>query len=326
MHIHPAHFFIPHKKNNYRAHLLKPIALYTVIFFMIGLQFSFLFIKKVYPQGNVLGVSYSITVQDIVTQTNDQRGKNGLAPLKTNGQLNVAAQLKGQDMLTKGYWAHVSPEGKEPWYWIIQSGYNYNRAGENLAKDFRDTTSTVTAWMNSPGHRANILNPNYKDIGVAVVSGPFNGYDTVIVVQMFGEPYGGSSASLTQPDIAGAQVLPTPKPAQPKTVNLALVPNTSTGSATSATATDVTLTKPDDAQIFPVPQTATASPLIDPIQIFKVIIFVIGVAFAVLLGVDAYIIAHNRIKRDNHGHSMYHAVFLIAIMVSLFLIETGVIL
>jgi hypothetical protein len=293
---------------------------------MIGLQFSFLFIKNVYPQGNVLRVSYSITTQDIITQTNDQRGKNGLGALRSNGPLTVAAQLKGQDMLAKGYWAHVSPDGKEPWYWIIKSGYNYNRAGENLAKDFRDTSSTVTAWMNSPGHRANILNPNYKDIGVAVVSGPFNGYDTVIVVQMFGEPLGGVAGSLTQPDLAGAQILPTPVPAQPKSVSLALLPKDSTASGISSTTTDVTLTKPTDAQIYPVESPQNAAPLIDPVQIFKTVVFIIGIAFAILLGVDAYIIARNRINRDQHGHSFLHAVFLAAIMISLFLIETGVIL
>jgi hypothetical protein len=320
--LHLSHFVIPHKKNNYRAHLLKPFAMYTVIFFMITLQFSFLFIKTAYP--SVLGVSYSITPADIITQTNDQRGKLGLPPLKQNGQLTVAAQLKGQDMLAKSYWAHVSPDGKQPWYFIIQAGYNYNRAGENLAKDFRDNISVVNAWMNSPGHRANIVNPNYKDIGVAVVSGPFNGYDTVIVVQMFGEPFG-STASLSNPETAGAQeVIPTPKPAQPKLVDATLVqPQVSSPSA------EVTgnFIKPPEAQIQPyLPEQSTAAPLIDPVRVFKTLVFVVGLIFTILLGIDAYIIARKRIVRSQHGHSFLHAIFLAAIMITLFIIETGAIL
>ncbi len=320
-----SHFFVPHKKNNFRAHLLKPVALYTVVFSLLALQFSFLFIKSSYP--SVLGVSYSITPDDIIAQTNDQRGKNGLSPLSKNGQLTVAAQLKGNDMLAKGYWAHVSPDGKQPWVWIAQAGYSYNRAGENLAKDFRDSISVTNAWMASPGHRANILNPNYKEIGVAVVSGPFNGYDTVIVVQMFGEPFGSSVAnSLTQPQAAGAATKPTPKPAVGRELARNLEIASSSATTTEDPGTPSDLVKPEELQTVPVGATQDAAPLIDPVLVFKYAVFIIGMFFIILLGIDGYVIAKHRVQRDQHGHSLLHALFLAAIMISLLIIETGVIL
>ncbi|MDQ3099546.1 MAG: CAP domain-containing protein [bacterium] len=319
-----SHFFVPHKKNNYRAHFLKPIALYTIVFGLLALQFSFLFIKSTNP--SVLGISYSISVDDVIAQTNDERGKAGLSKLQRNGPLTVAAQLKGSDMLAKGYWAHISPDGKEPWFWIAQAGYSYNRAGENLAKDFRDTISVTNAWMASPGHRANILNANYKEIGVAVVSGPFNGYDTVIVVQMFGEPFGsGVANSLSQPQSAGAQIPPTPKPAVGRTIarNLEIA-------STSATTEDSNqapqLIKPEGIQTTNITPTQSPAPLIDPVVVFKYTVFVIGMFFIILLGIDGYVIAKKRVQRSEHGHSLMHAFFLAAIMISLLIIETGVIL
>ncbi|MDQ3239595.1 MAG: CAP domain-containing protein [bacterium] len=314
-----SHFFLPHKKNKYRAHLLKPIALQAVIFFLIALQFSFVYIKQANPA--VLGVSYNITPQEIVNQTNDWRGKSGLNALRLNGPLSVAAQLKGQDMLEKGYWAHVSPDGKAPWYWINRAGYNYLRAGENLAKDFRDTTSTVNAWMNSPGHKANILNPNYKDIGIGVVSGPFNGYDTVIVVQMFGDPAGGL-ASLQNPQSAAAQ-----RPvAIGKKIELKL-DSEDTSSTISANINESSqFVKPGDAQTENLATPISSNPAIDPVQVFKTLVSVLGVLFIILLVADAYLVAKNRINRKNHGHSLFHAIFLGVILITILLINTGVIL
>lgn len=319
-----SHFFIPHKKNNYRAHLLKPISLYAVIFSLLALQFSFLFIKNANP--SVLGVSYSISPDDVIAQTNDERGKAGLSKLEKNGPLTVAAQLKGNDMLEKGYWAHVSPDGKEPWVWIAQAGYSYNRAGENLAKDFRDTISVTRAWMASPGHRANILNPNYKEIGVAVVSGPFNGYDSVLVVQMFGEPFSGNGAkTLTQPQAAGAQTVPTPKPAVGKEIarNLEI---TNATNAAQTTNIPPQLVKPEGAQTTDATPMENEQPLIDPVLVFKYTVFIVGMFFIILLGIDGYVITRKRIQRSQHGHSLLHALFLAAIMISLLIIETGVIL
>jgi hypothetical protein len=89
-------------------------------------------------------------------------------------------------MLKNGYFAHNSPSGITPWKWFDDVDYAYVYAGENLAIDFNTGEGVHEAWMNSPGHRQNILNPHYRDIGIAVVSGAFQDRTTTIVIQHFG--------------------------------------------------------------------------------------------------------------------------------------------
>jgi len=91
-------------------------------------------------------------------------------------------------MFAKNYWAHFAPDGKTPWDFILNSGYQYEYAGENLAKNFLFSDDVVSAWMNSQIHRDNILKREYSEVGYAVVNGMFNGEQTTLVVQMFGKP------------------------------------------------------------------------------------------------------------------------------------------
>lgn len=123
---------------------------------------------------------------DIITLTNTERVKAGLPPLTENRLLNQAAQVKAQDMVTVHYWSHDSPTGVEPWAWFRQVGYSYVYAGENLAKDYLDSNSVVRGWMNSPGHRANILKTQYTEIGTAVVCGVTTGPESTLVVSEYG--------------------------------------------------------------------------------------------------------------------------------------------
>ncbi len=138
------------------------------------------------PQGNVLGYASNINIQQIIEGTNKERAAQGLVTLTYNTLLAEAAAGKARDMFTDQYWAHTSPSGKEPWDFIKSVNYNYKVAGENLARDFDSTPPMMAAWMNSPTHKANIMNPRYRDIGLAVVDGNLNGVETTLVVQMFG--------------------------------------------------------------------------------------------------------------------------------------------
>jgi uncharacterized protein YkwD len=122
----------------------------------------------------------------LIKLANEDRTKLGLSSLEYNATLQKAAQAKAQDMLSKQYFEHVSPTGQTPWSFIEKAGYNYTYAGENLAIDFNDLSLTHKAWMQSPSHRQNILDPNFHEIGIASVSGQFNGHPTVITVEMFG--------------------------------------------------------------------------------------------------------------------------------------------
>ena len=124
----------------------------------------------------------------LVDLTNGDRGANELGGLAISSVLNAAAQAKADDMAAKSYFAHVSPEGRDSWYWFRQQGYSFIYAGENLAIDFSDSIDVERAWMNSPTHRANILGANFTEIGIATAPGVYQGRPTTFVVQMFGTP------------------------------------------------------------------------------------------------------------------------------------------
>lgn len=138
----------------------------------------------------ILGYAANISVDEVVRLTNEKRAANGLSPLTLNQQLVVGATAKGADMLARDYWAHVAPDGTEPWQFFTEAGYKYRYAGENLARDFSNATSAVEAWMASPSHKENLLSDKYSEIGIAVVEGDLAGVDTTIIVQFFGTKQG----------------------------------------------------------------------------------------------------------------------------------------
>ncbi|KUK67508.1 MAG: Uncharacterized protein XD87_0088 [candidate division WS6 bacterium 36_33] len=173
-------FFVPTKENHQKPYLLSKVA---IIFYTFVLVFVNSF-------GGLIGLSEveasSITPENIIALTNQERLGYGLNTLNTNAQLSVAALAKANDMFEKQYWDHFGPNGESPWQFIRAAGYNYVYAGENLAKGFRTAEGVHEAWMASPTHKANIVSGNYKDIGVAVVEGELLGKQTTLVVQMFG--------------------------------------------------------------------------------------------------------------------------------------------
>lgn len=126
---------------------------------------------------------------NIISETNLQREVDGLDPLSENEILSAAAKAKADDMFKNQYFEHVSPSGVEPASLVKSFGYDYIVTGENLILgNFASEKELVQSWMDSPGHRANILNNRYKEIGVAVVAGKFNGESVWIAVQEFGLP------------------------------------------------------------------------------------------------------------------------------------------
>ncbi|WP_091493602.1 CAP domain-containing protein [Amphibacillus marinus] len=107
--------------------------------------------------------------RQVVALTNQERAANGLAALAIDESLSSVAREKSNDMARNGYFSHTSPTYGSPFDMMQQFGVNYRTAGENIAKGQRSPEEVVTAWMNSEGHRANILNPNYTHIGVGFV-------------------------------------------------------------------------------------------------------------------------------------------------------------
>jgi hypothetical protein len=157
----------------------------------------------------------SVMAAVLVDMANNDRNVNNVSTLTLNPLLVAAAQAKANDMAAKSYFAHVSPEGVSPWHWFEEAGYRYKYAGENLAVDFSDSTDVNTAWMKSPTHRENLLDPHFTEIGIAIAEGFYDGHPTTFVVQEFGAP---SSESLAR---APTQEIVPENPTQPALVTIA---------------------------------------------------------------------------------------------------------
>lgn len=150
---------------------------------LIAIAISF----TIFNAGNAF--ASPVTNENVLNLINQERSANRLAPLKESSDLDNAAFHKSKDMINRQYFEHYA-FGLTPWDFIINSGYEYLSAGENLAMDFQTSEGMVNAWMDSPAHRANILNPDFEDIGIGVIKGEFteNGASrsTTMVTNMFG--------------------------------------------------------------------------------------------------------------------------------------------
>lgn len=185
------HFFVPGEDNNFRAKALHLDFLTYYLLFALLISFGF---KRLTVFKDVLGFATDITVEKLYQLTNEQRQKFNLPIFTYNDKLAQAATGKATDMFAKNYWSHYAPDGTTPWNFILNSGYRYEFAGENLAKNFLFSQGVVDAWMNSSTHKENIIRKEYTDIGFAIVNGVLNGQETTLVVQMLGKPLSSSLA------------------------------------------------------------------------------------------------------------------------------------
>ena len=202
--------FVPHAENNFKPHFLRHESF--LLFFSLVIIIELGFLVQVFVVFDKTGFLASVLPGVLTSITNEERVENNVGPLTENDLLSRAAQLKAEDMATKGYFAHTSPEGRTPWYWLDQVGYKYVYAGENLAVNFFESEDVSRAWMNSPTHRANIVKANYKEIGIGVANGTFEGRNTVFVAQFFGTPRAIAAPTLPMP------ITTLPKPATPPVV------------------------------------------------------------------------------------------------------------
>ncbi|MGA9110367.1 MAG: CAP domain-containing protein [Smithella sp.] len=133
-------------------------------------------------------VSREVLTKDaIITLTNNARAQSGLPPLKDNQLLDAIAESRASDMLEKQYFAHVSPTGQQVSDIAQSVGYRYEVIAENIGSgDFYTNQKIIDNWMQSPGHRRNILSTEVEDIGAAVLKGKMKGVETYITVQIFG--------------------------------------------------------------------------------------------------------------------------------------------
>lgn len=194
-----------------------------------------LFFSGIFPLEKLLTASpqsltASVAPADVASLTNEERIVNGLPPLVVSPFLTEAAQLKADDMAAHSYYAHTGPDGKTMLDWMHEVGYTYLNAGENLVIDRTTASQAVDAWMNSPDHRANILRPQFTQLGIGVAEGEYQGIHTIFVVQEFGTPYPtaatiAASANLPKASTPAERVSsPQPKPATSSRLTVPNVP------------------------------------------------------------------------------------------------------
>ncbi len=165
-----------------------------------------LIMNSLWLRPSVLSYATNMTHGGLLDSTNSERAKNNLGSLALSNTLSQAAQAKANDMVARNYWSHTTPDGQEPWIFINQTGYLYETAGENLAYGFGTSLEAVVGWMNSPGHRANILNATYSEVGFGIANSPSYQGDgeQTIVVAMYAKP------------VVTARPQPSPAPPVPK--------------------------------------------------------------------------------------------------------------
>lgn len=181
---------MPHETNDHQPHFLRSDNVQTLLTVLLVVQvFFFVFTFVIAPNSKQIA---AVITSTLVEQTNSERNKQKENSLTINEKLIKSAQLKADDMAKNGYFAHNSPDGKDPWYFFHKADYDYQYAGENLAVNFVESSDVTNAWMNSKTHRENILNNKFTEVGIATAFGKYKGKDAIFVVQHFGKPLASS--------------------------------------------------------------------------------------------------------------------------------------
>lgn len=303
------HLFIPHESNNQKAKILHSKSLGLIAIFLVAFQFVISLGNISFPQ--ILGYAANIDPSEVIRQTNAQRAAIGLSPLSENSTLSSAAIAKGNDMLQKGYWAHFAPDGTSPWKFFTQFGYKYQYAGENLARDFSDVSSAMSAWMNSPTHKENILNPHYKEIGIGVVEGNLDGANTTIIVQFFGTSLSGSPSIPVAKANEANTATNTPK---------SVTTNTSPKPVAPVATITPTLTPSPTSGVEAV--TGVTKSITSPFAFTKNLsLGVVGILLLVL-SIDLVVVRRKRIARIG-GRTLAHISYLGMILAVILILKAG---
>jgi len=262
---------------------------------------------------NILGLATDINVESLLNLTNQKRAEDGLGPLNLDSQLSQAAAGKAQDMFSKDYWAHNSPDGATPWVFIKGAGYNYLYAGENLAKNFSNSEGVVIAWMASPSHKANMVKPEYQDVGFAVVNGRLGGEETTLVVQMFGAKQRSGIAVKPPSSPTSAPTISPTKMALAPTPVVEITPMAQEKVATAFARTNLPPI---------ILASAKNSPNFNFFSLTKNAALIFTGFLMLLLVLDAVLIWRRKTIRLA-GHNFAHLSFLMAVAVVIWLTQQG---
>ncbi len=182
-------FFIPHEGNNYHPHFLHTKrAVFYAGFFLSLKALVFLFALLIPSVVFVMPDVLAEEEEKLRLLTNALRQEQGIAPLSPLSTLHVSSRQKAVDMANLQYFGHISPQDSQLGNFLKEAGYNYTVAGENLAMGFTSAEEIFSAWMKSPSHYANLVDPEFTQFGVSIENGYFDNLSTVYVAQHFGTP------------------------------------------------------------------------------------------------------------------------------------------
>jgi uncharacterized protein YkwD len=319
-----AHLFSPRASNRHKAKILHPTSLFIIALLVGVLQFGIH--RAPVTHQSVLGYAAQISVNDVIKFTNEKRAAAGLSPVTFNQTLTDAALEKGHYMIDHDFWAHVAPDGTEPWFFFQKHGYKYRYAGENLARDFSNASAAVDAWMASPSHRDNMLSAKYKDIGVAVVEGDLSGSDTTIIVQLFGTTLSDASSSVP---VAKAQTNVSPTKQPVKAAVTSISPTSAITETPIPTTEAETVAKTETQQLVsdnaPIATPSGVSLFLSQFETTKGIsLLVLGILF-IITAIDGIIIFAKNIKRRG-GRTFAHLAFFGMIIIVVIILRAGKIL
>ncbi len=179
--------FIPHEENDYHPHILHTKrALFYTGFFLSLKALVFLFALLIPSVAFVMPDVLEQEEQKLLTLTNNFRRELGLSTLVPYVPLSVSALNKATDMASYQYFSHINPNNIGLEDFLTNAGYNYQAAGENLAMGFGSAEEIFAAWLKSPSHYANLVDPDFTEFGVSMQLGMYNQYSTVYVAEHFG--------------------------------------------------------------------------------------------------------------------------------------------
>ncbi len=190
-------FILPHPANNYQPPVFhkQRLAFYAASSLLVKVL-SVAFVLLLPMTALMSANPYQQQARQIIFLTNKFRQEKGLAALKENSLLDKAAQAKAQDMFKYQYFNHTSPQGKKFIYWLREVHYSYQKVGENLALGFTQPKNVLAAWEKSPEHYANLVDPDFREIGVSVQEGIYQQKPTRVVVQYLATPLTKENANL----------------------------------------------------------------------------------------------------------------------------------
>ncbi|HUX35833.1 MAG TPA: CAP domain-containing protein, partial [Candidatus Paceibacterota bacterium] len=257
----------------------------------------------------------AIYPQVLVSYANEARVQVlGGDKLATSPTLEEAAKMKAEDMAKNGYFAHTSPAGKTPWYWLDQAGYNFSYAGENLAVNFVGSEDVQNAWMASPSHKENILNPNFSEIGIATATGTYQGKEAIFVVEFFGTPAVSELAKVTETPVSQQAI---------KTANIEVSSTVAGVSAVATSGLTAAFPYAKGGQVFAAYEEKTPSfwgnLMASPAQeLPRVFVIFIALILAVIFGAGLWELRRHYVSIWLHG-SLFLLAFYSLVVATMYL-------